>query len=138
MENIKEKSLIDALAFCDLRDLPKEWDNENVYLLSVALVKKADGSKSYVAMKKDINGNDKIVKDFGNISAIREIESIHPYMYLDARFVPDFKTNAKTERMEWLEKMGCNEELGECTLKELNKKVLNMAMQNALRALNNK
>lgn len=138
MENIKEKSLIDALAFCDLRDLPKEWDKENVYLLSVALVSKADGSKSYVAMKKDINGKNKVVKDFGHISAIREVESIHPYMYLDARFLPIFNTNAKAERVEWLEKMRCEDELGECTLKELNKKVLNMAMQNALRALNNK
>jgi hypothetical protein len=59
-------------------------------------------------------------------------------MYLDARFVPSFNTNAKSERIEWLQKMGCEDELGECTLKELNKKVLNVAMQNALRVLNNK
>ena len=138
MENIKEESLINALSYCDLRDLPKEWDKENVYLMCLALVSKADGTSSYVAMKKDINGEDKIMKDFGHISAIRNIESIHPYMYLDARFVPSFNTNAKAERIEWLQKMGCEDELGECTLKELNKKVLNVAMQNALRVLNNK
>lgn len=138
MESVKEKSLIECLAYCDLRDLPKEWDGENVYLKAIALVAKSDGSKSYAYMQKYINGNDRIIKDFGHIASIKNIEKIYPFLYLDARFMPDFKTNAKSERIEWLEKMNCTDDLSECTLKELNKKVLNMAMQNALRALNNK
>lgn len=138
MENIKEESLVNALAYCDLRDLPKEWDEENVYLKALALVAKSDGSKSYAFVQKYIDGKDRIIKDFGRIASIKSIEKVYPYLYLDARFVPDFKTNAKAERIEWLEKMNCEDDLSECTLKELNKKVLNMAMQNALRALNNK
>lgn len=138
MENIKEESLVNALAYCDLRDLPKEWDGENVYLKALALVAKSDGSKSYAFVQKYIDGKDRIIKDFGRIASIKSIEKVYPYLYLDARFIPDFKTNAKSERIEWLEKMNCKDDLSECTLKELNKKVLNMAMQNALRALNNK
>lgn len=138
MENIKEKSLINCLAALDLRDLPKEWDGENVYILAVGLASKMDGTFSYVALKKDKNGNDKVVKDFGNVCALRKVEKVYPYKFLDATFVPYFKTRSKDERIAWLERMGEKDDFSGMTSKELEKKVLNVAIQNALKALNNK
>ena len=137
MESIKEKSLISCLAALDLRDLPKEWDKENIWILAVGLISKIDGTFSYAALKKDENGNARVVKDFGNICAIRGIEKVYPYKYLDASFMPFFKTRSKDERISWLELMGEKDNFSEMSLKELDKKVLNVAVQQSLKALNN-
>ena len=132
MENIKEKSLINCLAALDLRDLPKEWDKENVWVLAVGLLSKIDGTFSYAALKKDENGDARVVKDFGNICAIRQIEKVYPYKYLDASFMPVFKTRAKDERIAWLERMGEKGNFSEMSAKELDRKVLNVVIQQVL------
>ena len=137
MENIKGKSLISCLAALDLRDLPKEWDKEDVWILAVGLVSKIDGTFSYAALRKDEDGNARVVKDFGNICAIRKIEKVYPYKFLDASFMPMFKTRAKDERIAWLERMGEKGNFSEMSAKQLEKKVLNVAIQQALKALNN-
>lgn len=137
MESIKEKSLISCLAALDLRDLPKEWDGEDVYILAVGLASKIDGTFSYVALKKDKDGKDKVCKDFGNVCALRKVEKVYPYKFLDASFMPFFKTRSKDERISWLELMGEKDNFSEMSLKELDKKVLNVAIQQALKALNN-
>lgn len=137
MENIKEKSLINCLAALDLRDLPKEWDKENIWILAVALVSKIDGTHSYAAIKKDKDGKDKVWKDFGNVCALNKIEKVYPYKYLDASFMPYFKTRSKDERIAWLERMGEQGSFSEMSVKELDKKVLNVAIQQALKALDN-
>ena len=137
MENIKEKSLINCLAALDLRDLPKEWDGEDVYILAVGLASKIDGTFSYAALKKDKDGKDKVVKDFGNVCALRKIEKVYPYKYLDSTFMPYFKTRSKDERIAWLERMGEQGSFSEMSVKELDKKVLNVAIQQALKALDN-
>ena len=132
MENIKEKSLINCLAALDLRDLPKEWDKENIWILAVGLVSKIDGTFSYAALRKDEDGNARVVKDFGNICAIRMIEKVYPYKYLDASFMPIFKTRAKDERIAWLERMGEKGNFSEMSAKELDRKVLNVVIQQVL------
>lgn len=137
MESIKEKSLISCLAALDLRDLPKEWDKENIWILAVGLISKIDGTFSYASLKKDENGDARVVKDFGNICAIRRVEKVYPYKFLDASFMPMFKTRAKDERIAWLERMGEKGNFSEMSAKELEKKVLNVAIQQALKALNN-
>ena len=132
MENIKEKSLINCLAALDLRDFPKEWDKENVWILAVGLLSKIDGTFSYAALRKDEDGNARVVKDFGNICAIRMIEKVYPYKYLDASFMPVFKTRAKDERIAWLERMNEKGNFSEMSAKELDRKVLNVVIQQVL------
>lgn len=132
MENIKEKSLINCLAALDLRDLPKEWDKENVWILAVGLLSKIDGTFSYAALRKDEDGNARVVKDFGNICAIRRIEKVYPYKFLDASFMPTFKTRAKDERIAWLERMNEKGNFSEMSAKELERKVLNVVIRQVL------
>lgn len=129
---------MDALSYCDLRHLPQEDTKEFVWLKALALVSKSDGTKSYVLLVKDLRGEAKVVKDFGNISVIKTIETIYPFALLDERYMPTFTTKTKDERIEWLQRMGCSEDLSSANMKELNKRVLNTAMQIALRNLNNK
>lgn len=139
MDYTKEQSLVDALSYCGLRNLPEEWDKENIYLKALALAIKVDGTKSYVLMQKDINGEDRMVKDFGTSAVIHTISSVHPFMYLDQKWLPYFKGKSKDERVEWLEKNGVKEEeISGLTVKQLEKKILNVAMKNALNYINNK
>ena len=133
MEKIKEKTLVDALSYCDLRELPKEWDKETVYIRAIALVSKTDGSYNYAVVKKGDGGKDNVEKDFGNISAIRAIEKVYPFRFLATNFVPTFKTKSKDERLNWLGKFGDGKDYSSMPLKELDKEILSSAMQRALK-----
>lgn len=137
MDKKLEKSLIDALSWASLRELPEKDKGEEVYILALALVSKKDGSKSYVALKKDKNGEDKIVKDFGTTAMIVKVDEVYPYILLDASYVPQFNDKKKEERIKWLtltDPEGGNYE--DMSLKELNKAILNRAIQNHIRAIN--
>lgn len=139
MDYIKEQSLIDSLSYCCLRELPNEWDKENVYLKALALATKVDGTESYVLMQKGIDGMDKMVKDFGSCAVIREIKSIHPFLYLDQKWMPIWKGKTKDERISWLVVNGeQEEELKGLSVKQLERRVLNIAMKNALEQINRK
>jgi hypothetical protein len=138
MDKITHQSLVEALSFCALRDVPEEWDKENVYLKALALVRKSDGSESYVLLQKDNDGNDKVVKDFGTSSIIRMTISVHPFVFLDQRWIPAFKTQAKEERIQWLERYDVDGDYRSLSKKELDKAIFHKAMQNALKSINKK
>lgn len=136
MDKTQDKSLIDALAYCDLRSLPKEDNGEYVWIKALALVSKMDGTKGYALVIKGDNGKPKIMKDFGTVAAIKTIDKFYPFALLDEKYMPVFKTKGKEERIEWLTFMGRKLDFDKLTTKELNKEVVNTAVQTALRALN--
>lgn len=139
MEKLKKESLVKAMSFCGLREVPEEWDMENIYLRALALVSKTDGSESYVLVEKDERGEDRMVKDFGTISAIHETISIHPFFFLDTRWIPEFKAkgkgkanaDGKAERIAWLERNNVIVD-AKTDIKTLDKEILYIAMQKAL------
>lgn len=139
MEKLKKESLIKAMSFCGLREVPEEWNKENIYLRALALVAKTDGSESYVLVEKDERGEDRMVKDFGTISAIHETISIHPFFFLDTRWIPEFKpkgkgkanADGKAERIAWLERNNVIVD-AKTDIKTLDKEILYVAMQKAL------
>ena len=94
--------LVDALQYAGVRELPNEAEEGREWLKALALVSKRNGSKAYVALAKGKAGEDKIVKDFGEISAVAVIEKIYPYLYVEQSTMPQFKTNTKKERLDWL------------------------------------
>lgn len=100
--NYLDEMLIDALQYASVRELPSEAEEGREWLKALALVSKRNGSKAYVALAKGKTGEDKIVKDFGEISAVAVIEKIYPYLYAEGIAVPQFKTNTKKERLDWL------------------------------------
>lgn len=138
MDKIQDKSLIDALAYCDLRALPKEDSKEYVWIKALALVSKIDGTKGYVLAVKNEQGAPRIVKDFGTLAAIKSIDKFYPFALLDEKFMPVFNSRGKEERVEWLKLMDRKLDFDNMTVKELNKEIVNTAVRNALRALDRK
>lgn len=130
----EQANLLNCLSWCSVRQLPEEWDKKNVYIKAIAKVIKSDGSISYVAIQKDKNGEDKYIKDFGNIAMIRQVLSIHPYLYLDAMYMPTFKGNSKNEKIAYLSAHDRTTDYSQMTAKELDKAILNVAIQKHLNA----
>ena len=101
-KNIMDEMLVDALSFCSIRELPQEWDGKKEWIKAVALVTKRNGTKAYVALGKGKNGEIKLVKDFGVPSVVACFDHIYPYLYVQSAAMPQFKTNTKAERLDWL------------------------------------
>lgn len=128
-----EESLIDALSYCDLRDLPEIEDGENVWIRAIAKIVKSDGIEYYAYVEKDDNLNNRIIKDFGSMSSIVKVVAYYPFSYLKADFMPEFKTKKKEERIAYLTRYKTNKDYSNMTLRELNDEVLKgaIAMQMA-------
>ena len=130
--DILRKSLIDALSWASLRELPEKDNGENIWIRAIALASKRDGSKSYVALVKGKNGEDRMVRDFGSIAQVVKIEEVYAFEYLDSSYIPTFDSKKKEDKIKWLNlhRPGVNYE--EMSSKELNKAILHIAMQNQL------
>lgn len=129
MKNWLEESLIECLKWAKIPSLPEEDDNENVWIKAIALVEKKDGTESYVAVTKDDNLENKIVKDFGSVSIVHSIKAYYPYLYLSAAFVPEFKTRKKEERIAYLSKCYRDMDFSGMSLKELDKLIIQRAIK---------
>lgn len=130
-KNIERESLVSALAYCSLRDLPEIDNGEEVWIYAVAKVEKSDGSTSYTLVEKDDNGANRFLKDFGSISSIRSVVSYHPYVFLKPAYLPKFKTEKKEERVEYLnKKLSDGRDFAKMSKKELDVIILNLAIKN--------
>ena len=86
MNNIlKEQSLSKALSAKGLPDLPKQYRDDcgEFWLEAVVLVRKQNLTQSYCLAKRDADGKISYIADYGMMSPISGLISIHPYMYLD-------------------------------------------------------
>ena len=85
MANIKEESLSRALSAKCLPELPKQYRDDcgEYWLEAIVLVKKQNLSQSYAVAKRNADGRIEYKADYGDISPISGLVSIHPYMYLD-------------------------------------------------------
>ena len=91
MANTKEISLSKALTAKSLPDLPKQYRDDcgEYWLEAVVLVRKQNLSQSYAVAKRGADGKITYIQDFGEMSPISGLISIHPYMYLDKeRYMP--------------------------------------------------
>lgn len=99
----KEKqSLMECLAWCSLKELPNEDEGKEVYIAAVIKVLKADATVSYAVVKRDIDGTDKIIKDFGSCAVIREVLGKYPYKYLNAEYMPKLKDFTRKSMVNYL------------------------------------
>ena len=101
MKSVKETSLTECLIWTGVPKLPE----------------------------KDDKLNDRIVKDFGNISLIHSIKEVYPYSYLLASYMPEFKTKKKEERINYLSKFYKNVDMSAMSVKELDKLVVSLAIK---------
>lgn len=132
----KELSLIDALSFCSLRELPEEDDKKNIWIRALADVQKFDGSESYVVLKKSVTTlQNNIVKDFGSLSSIYKVNHIYPYDFLKAKYMPTFKTNKREDKIKYLNNhisVYTGKRFEDMTAKELEKEIIKVAIKTQL------
>lgn len=137
MSRILQKSLIDALSYACVRELPPVDTGEEVWIYAIALVSKRDGSKSYAILKRNDSGENALHKDFGSVSIIAGIDEVYPYLYLDSSYVPNFTNRKKEEMVNWLSLMCPGGTFDDMSVKELKKEVIAVAVRNQLRSINN-
>lgn len=132
-KNITEESLIDALSYCSLRALPEKDKGEDFWIKAIALVKKIDGTSSYVVVEKDDNLSNKVKCDFGHICAIKEYVEFYPFSFLKSSFMPKAtKGNKKEDRAAWLSRMRNGGDFTHLSAKELEREILKTAVKNQL------
>ena len=112
MANIKEESLSKALSAKRIPDLPKQYreDSGEYWLEAIVLVRKLNMSQSDAVAKRDADGKISYTADFGDISPISGLISIHPYMYLNKERYMPFET-MEQKRHALKEYLGGDEEV---------------------------
>lgn len=82
---LKEQSLSKALSSKGLAELPKQYrdGSDEYWLEAIVLVRKQNLTQSYCLAKRDADGKISYIDDFGMMSPISGLISIHPYLYLD-------------------------------------------------------
>lgn len=130
--NINRDSLIAALSEYALRDLPDVDDGQSVWIKAIALVRKKDGTSSYVCVKKEpYTFCNVVLKDFGTCSAIADFEEFYPFSFLKSGYMPVFKGQKKEDRIKYLSKYN-NIDYSGYTLKELDRLIVSTAMERQL------
>lgn len=132
--NKTEKSMFDCLAFCEVATLPEPWDKKSVWLTAICRTKKNDLGTYYAYCERDAYGKPNIVRDFGAVRAIVEIEEFYPLLYLDSSYVRKFpKSDEGTANLtEYLMQNGFTDAMHAENRKELDKMNILLAMQRQL------
>lgn len=111
MSNIKDLSLSKALSALSLPELPKQYRDDcgEYWLEAIVLVRKQNLSNSYAVAKRGADGKIIYKADFGDISPISGLISIHPYMYLNKSVYMPFE-NINQMRQALVQYIGGDEE----------------------------
>lgn len=106
--NIKEQSLKDALNEIKLDELPKQFKESGgeFWLKAVVLVKKQDTTLSYALAERNAEGRIDYTKDFGTMSPIAGLISIHPYVLLDRERFIDSTLTIEGKKEKLVEALG--------------------------------
>lgn len=111
MSNIKDLSLSKALSALSLPELPKQYRDDcgEYWLEAIVLVRKQNLSNSYAVAKRGADGKIVYKADFGDVSPISGLISIHPYMYLNKSVYMPFE-NINQMRQALVQYIGADEE----------------------------
>lgn len=99
--DIKEQSLKLALEATACRELPKAYkDGSGFWIKAIVLVRKRNQTQSYALAERRADGVIRYVKDFGLMSQIEGLVSVHPYVYFDEeRFMHPYKSAEAQRRL---------------------------------------
>lgn len=122
-----EKSLVTALNWARVTELPKVDDGEHIWVRAIGLTTRKTGQKSYVGVIRGRDGSPRIVADFcPTLQTIHSLDEVYPFLYLDESQIPKFSTNDKETRISWLRAQGMTQDYSSYTLKQLNKEIVNV------------
>ena len=138
---ILRKTLMRCLTDTGLRTLPEAWDGKTPFIRAVAKVLKCDGSENYVLVKRS-EGEYRVVRDYGYISAIHSVEEYYPYEYLEKSFIPkEVKFEKKETKIAAILKDRADhtrEELDGKTVEQLNEILIDIGVDKQDMMLNGK
>lgn len=95
MNKVLEESKQDALSYAFLFSLPNIYEGNDVWIRAIGLVTKSNTEQNYCILARDYNGDAQVIKDFGNSSKIVRIDEVRPYMFLDQKYIVEFKNKAE-------------------------------------------
>lgn len=134
MENRTRASLIKALSYCSLRELPEKDNGEDVWIKALALVTKSDGNDYYVNVEKDAETLvNRVKKDFGPTGAIVKYKEIYPYLYLSSEYMPKFSDKSKETKVKYLEERLPDVNWAKRSTKDINDAIIGLAIAAQLR-----
>jgi len=100
----KERTLLEALNYAHLHELPAEWNKKDHWIKAIGLTNRSSGLQSYAILRMDGSGNYHAVKDF-RFDGLRSIVAIYPYIYVDSQFLPKFTQKQTDEKHEYIAKI---------------------------------
>lgn len=93
-----EKDEFYALGWAGIPELPAEADEKTpVWIYAVARITTRTCRDSYAIVRMNYGRTPEIIKAF-NDEGVAGIVSVHPYKFLDSRFVPKMESAAETKR----------------------------------------
>ena len=93
-----ERDEFEALSFAGVPELPAAADDSTpVWIFAIARILTRSCRESYAIVRMNYGRQPEVVNAF-NDEGVARIESVHPYRFLDARFVPKMETAADTKR----------------------------------------
>lgn len=98
MNELTRKSMIEALSFASLAELPEVWDCKREWKDAIALIEKYDGTEYFAIAKRSEDGEIRIVKDFGSMFAIKGVKQYYPYEFYIRQ--DDFDKKQESEKEE--------------------------------------
>ena len=92
-----EERLFEALEYTGQPCLPEPVDeNTPLWIYAIAKVLMTNLSTGYAVIRNDFGPQPYILKIFGN-GAVANYQSIHPYKFLDKKYVPELKGGKDAE-----------------------------------------
>lgn len=109
LEDYKRETLYAAMeAAGGVSELPRRYDDGSgeIWIRAIVLVKKLNCTQNYALASRRGDGLISVTQDFGYVSPITGIVSVHPYLYLDAKRYLWYEGNEDEERREFSRSFG--------------------------------
>ena len=89
---------LDALRYAGVPEMPAEADEHTpVWIYAIARVTTNILTESYAIVKMDYGRSPIVIRSFTDEGIVR-IDSVHPFKFLDARFVPSLESAVATKQ----------------------------------------
>lgn len=134
LEDYKRETLYAAMeAAGGLGELPKRYDDASgeIWIRAIVLVRKLNCTQNYALASRRGDGLISVTQDFGYVSPITGIVSVHPYLYLDAGRYLWFE-GKEEERAEYIRAFGNNPKYEEVSAERRHAMFVDKAIESQL------
>ena len=94
ISNELEQTKKDVLEYAFLYSLPDLENGTDMWIRAIGLVTKSNTKQNYCILSKNGFGEINVIKTFGSAAKIVKINEIRPYVYLNQKYIIEFKNKA--------------------------------------------